>query len=160
MEAEVATWVPAESKNALAAILRNDPAASEVVTSDPNAWGYLKLSNGKKLVIGYANLGLQPAIIAVGDELVIGIDELLVRINRNTFERVFTYLMPTIFHEFLSSSDPIVVRDEVGFVCVSASGKEQWRHLTSGPIAKFAMANGLLRGETIDGEKFSFSIPQ
>jgi len=159
MEARVATWVSAESKSALAAMLGNDAAASAVATADPNTWGYMQLSNGKKLVIGYANLGLLPAIIAIDDELVIGIDELLVRIKKSNFERVFTYRMPTIFHEFVSSSDPIVVRDEVGFVCLSASGEEQWRHLTSGPIEKFAMADGWLRGETIDGEKFSFAIP-
>lgn len=114
---------------------------------------------GKQLVIGYANLGLLPTIIAVADALVVGVDELLVRINKNTFERVFTYRMPTIFHEFLTSSDPIIVRDEVGFVCISASGKEQWRHLTSGPIEAFTMADGWLRGETIDGEGFALPIP-
>jgi hypothetical protein len=155
----VPTWVPADSKSALVTILGSDAIASGLVTEDPNSWGYLQLPNGKKLAIGYSDLGLRPAAISVGQTLFVGIDELLVGFYQDTLERIFTYRMPTVFHEFLSFSDPIVVRDEVGFVCLSVSGTERWRHLTNGPIEKFAMANGSLRGETIDGEKFSFSIP-
>jgi len=130
------------------------------VTEEPNTWGYLKLPNDKKLVIGYSDLGLRPAVITIGQRLFVGIDELLVGLYQDTLERIFTYRMPTVFHEFLSSSDPLVARDEVGFICISVSGTERWRYLTNGPIKKFTMASGSLRGETIDGEKFSFSIPE
>jgi hypothetical protein len=160
MDPGVPTWVPVESKSALAAILGSDGAASELATEEPNTWGYLQLPNGKKLVIGYSDLGLRPAVISIGRKLFIGIDELLVGLHQDTLERIFTYRMPTVFHEFLSSVDPLVVRDEVGFICVSASGTERWRYLTNGPIQTFSMASGLLRGETIDGEKFSFSVPE
>ncbi len=160
MEHGVLAWVPAESKSALGAILGSAGAASELVTEDPNTWGYFQLPNGKKLAIGYSNLGLRPAATTIGQNLIVGIDELLVGFHQDTLERIFTCRMPTVFHEFLSFSDPIVVRDEVGFVCVSVSGTERWRHLTNGPIAKFTMATGSLQGETIDGEKFTFSIPE
>lgn len=158
MEFGAARWVPAESKSALAAILGNYGATLELETADPNTWGYFLLPSDRNVVVGYANVGLTPALVASDDNFFIGINELLVGFDQNTFKRIFTYRMPTIFHEFLSSSSPIVARDELGFVSVSISGKERWRHMTSGPIEKFTMANGWLRGETIDGERFSFPI--
>jgi hypothetical protein len=158
MESSVATWVSVESKSALDAQLQGN-GVIQCVTADANTWGYFALSSGKKIVVGYSNLGLLPAVAMTSNLVIVGIDELVVAFDRVSLKRIFTYHMPSVFHQFVSVSNPLIIRDEVGFVCLTTSGKEIALHLTNGPIAEFSFSNGLLHGETIDGERFSFSVP-
>lgn len=94
------------------------------------------------------------------DWSLVGIDEVLASLDANILGIKFSYLMPSVFHEFVYLSDPIVVRDEIGFVAVSIDGQECWRFLTSGPIKKFSIEGGSIVGETIDNESFAFAIPR
>ncbi|HNN46915.1 MAG TPA: hypothetical protein PKN34_12755, partial [Azospira sp.] len=105
------------------------------------------------------DLGLLPVAVLFDDRLLVGVDEVLASFDVDTLQKQFSYRMPTVFHEFVSLAAPIIVRDEVGFVGISANGKECWCSLTSGPIRKFAIEHGHILGETIDYEPFDFAIP-
>lgn len=139
--------------------IADEEMVAELVTADANSWGFFRLCSGKILVIGFADLGLSPVAVQVGNRLFVGIDELVTSFHVNTFQRQFSYRMPTVFHEFVSLEDPIVVRDEIGFVGLSPDGEERWTFLMSGPISEFSIERGHVRGETIDREPFDFAIP-
>ncbi|WP_218080303.1 hypothetical protein [Anthocerotibacter panamensis] len=159
MEFISVSWTSVESKNALSNFLAKEGATSELATADPNTWGFFPLPNGKKLVVGYANLGLTPVATVVNGHLLIGINEILAGFDLNTLQRTFIYRMPSVFHEFVSLKDPVIVRDEVGFICISATGVERWALLTNGPINQFTIEGAFIRGVTIDDEPFKFAIP-
>jgi hypothetical protein len=110
-------------------------------------------------VVGYAELWLLPVAALIDNRLLVGIDEGLARFDVHTLQRQFSYRMPSVFQEFISLEDPIVVRDEIGFVGISTDGAERWTFLTSGPIDRFSIEHGRLHGETIDNEPFEFAIP-
>lgn len=153
------TWSPVESKSALASVFENEIPANEIVTEEPNKWGFFKLQNEKIIVVGYAELGLSPVAVMLDGCLFVGIDELLVCFDADTLQQKFSYRMPSVFHEFVSLGNRIIVRDEIGFVCVSADGYECWKFLTDGPISSFNIEGKNLHGKTIDEEPFEFSIP-
>ncbi len=159
MEFISVSWTSVESKNALGSLLAKEGATNELATADPTTWGFFPLPNGKKLVVGYANLGLIPVAAVVNGHLLIGIDEILACFDLNTLQRTFTYRMPSVFHEFVSLNDPVIVRDEVGFICISATGVEIWAFLTNGPINQFTIEGAFICGVTIDDEPFKFAIP-
>lgn len=152
-------WTPVESKSALAAFLADGAPAGELVTEDPNEWGFFKVPGDRLLVIGYANLGLPPVAAMVNKHLLVGIDEIFACFDVDTLRNLFVYRMPTVFHEFISLSNPLVLRDEVGFVSISVDGRERWRFLADGPIGKFEVKQDRICGETIDGESFEFLLP-
>lgn len=152
-------WIPAESKSALFSAIVDEMAATEMVTSDANEWGFFRLPSGRILVVGYANLGLLPVATVTNNHLLVGIDEILACYDVDTLQRKFFYHMPSVFHEFVSLANPIIARDEVGFVAISADGGECWKFLTNGPISNFSFESGRLFGETVDNERFEFSIP-
>lgn len=153
-------WRPVESRSALVSALGTDLAVPKLLTADANTWGWFELQSGKKLVVGYANIGLQPAAAILGDQLFVGICELLVGLETNSLRVLFQYRMPSVFHEFVSLANSIVVRDEVGFVCVSKEGEEVWRRITAGPIASFSVSGTRISGRTIDDESFEFATPR
>ncbi len=159
MNSVAPSWIGVDSKSALSSAIAEQSVGRELVTADPNAWGFFRLASGKVLVVGYANLGLLPVAVLIDNRLLVGVDEVLAGFDAATLEKQFCYRMPSVFHEFVSLADPIVVRDEIGFVGISADGKECWCYLTSGPIKKFAMENGHIIGETIDDEPFAIAIP-
>ena len=159
MNSVAPTWTGVESRSALASAVADQAVASELVTEDPNAWGFFRLPSGKVLVVGYADLGLLPVAVLSENRLLVGVDEVLASFAADTLEKQFSYRMPSVFHEFVSLADPFVVRDEIGFVGISADGKERWCSLTSGPIKKFAIEHGRIFGETIDDEQFVIGIP-
>lgn len=152
-------WTAVESKSALESAVANEVGTGELLTADPNEWGFFRLPNGKVFVVGYANLGLMPIAVLIGNRLLVGIDEVLDSFDIDTGQRKFSYRMPSVFHEFISLADPIVVRDEIGFVAISADGEEFWSFVTSGPIRRFSIDHGMIHGETIDDEPFEFTIP-
>jgi hypothetical protein len=152
-------WTSVESKSALVAKREQEEIVGQFETADANSWGFFRLPTGKILTFGYADLGLLPMAVVMDELLIVGIDELLVGYNASTLERVFVYRMPSIFHEFLFETGRLIVRDEVGFVGISPDGTEQWKELTDGPIDKFEIDGNQINGTTIDGEKFSFSLP-
>jgi hypothetical protein len=153
-------WTSTESKSALAVRLQDEEVASQLETADADTWGFFRLPNGKVLVVGYADIGLLPMAALVNERLVIGIDELLVGydVRSLTLAQAFLYHMPSIFHEFISMTRQLIVRDELGFVGISLDGAEQWKHLANGPIDKFRVDGNSISGSTIDGERFSFVI--
>lgn len=152
-------WTPVDSRSALLNAIADEGPTSELVTADANEWGFFRLPNDKILVVGYADLGLLPMAVMLDNHLLVGIDEILACLDVNTLERKFFYRMPSVFHEFISLADPIIVRDEVGFVALSGNGNERWKFLTSGPINKSYVEGRRLYGETIDDEQFEFLIP-
>jgi hypothetical protein len=153
------TWTPVESKSKLEKLLVDNSDEKILITSSPNTWGFFSLPNGTKFSVGYVDLGLPPVACIDGDCFFVGIDEVLSAYNLKTLEQIFSYQMPTVFHEFIELSNSIVVRDEVGFISVSKLGEEQWKFLTDGPIDNFTFDGTKIRGVTIDDEQFLFDIP-
>lgn len=88
-----------------------------------------------------------------------GIDEVVASFGVDTLKKQFSYRMPSVFHEFVSLSERIILRDEIGFVGISANGEECWAFLTSGPINKFAIEQGCVHDNTIDDGRFEFVVP-
>ena len=153
------SWNAFESKSALLSAIADEEVAGELVTADPNSWGFFRSPSGRVLVVGYANLGLPPLVAVFDGRLLVGIDEVLASFDMDTLQRHFAYRMPSVFHEFVSLADPIIVRDEIGFIGISKDGVECWSSLASGPIKMFAIEHGHILGETIDDEPFDFAIP-
>lgn len=152
-------WTSVESKSALSGAIADQSVAGELMTENPRALGFFSLPGGKVLVVGYADLGLVPSAALSQSHLLVGIDEVLAGFDPVTHEQLFSYRMPTIFHEFISLADPIIVRDEIGFVGISSIGEERWCSLTDGPIKTFTVERGRIVGETIDDEPFVIPIP-
>lgn len=159
MNCVLVSWTSSESRCELLNTILNQDVAGELATEDANSWGFFKLPSNRLLVVGYANIGLFPVAVLSEDRLLVGINEVLASFDAHTLEKQFSYRMPTVFHEFLSVVDPILVRDEVGFVSISADGKERWRFFTGGPINNFVIDNKSIIGDTIDNESFAFDIP-
>lgn len=153
------SWVPCGSKGELMQALANEAISAELVTEDPNFWGFFKI-NGQALVVGYANIGLCPLAIIENGRLLVGINEILAGFDVNALQLQlkFCYRMPSVFHEFISLSNPIIVRDEIGFVGIAPDGIERWKYLLDGPIDKFSIEKGWIHGRTLD-ESFEFQIP-
>jgi hypothetical protein len=151
-------WLPVESRGMLLSNSEATNIVGQIKTSDENSWGYFRVQHDKNFVVGYANLGLSPVAAVVGNYFIVGINEMLAGYNVNGFSPVFVYRMPCVFHEFVSIGDPLIVRDELGFVCISLNGIEQWKYFVNGPINKFEINKTAICGTTIDGEQFSFSF--
>lgn len=152
-------WIKIGSKNDLVATCDPQMILNQLVTADANEWGYFKLPNEKLLIVGYADLGLIPQGVIYNGNFLVGIDEVLSSFDVSTLQESFTYRMPSVFHEFVSLGELIVVRDEIGFVAISDGGVEVWKFLTNGPINEFFIEREGIHGDTIDGEKFNFSVP-
>lgn len=57
------------------------------------------------------------------------------------------------------TGDPLIARDELGFVGLAPDGTEKWSFFTTGPIACCGLTPTHITGETVEGEKFSFTLP-
>ena len=159
IKTDVPAWTSLDSKAALVNAIGAGVAIVELTTADPNAWGFFRLPFDKILLVGYADLGLFPVADCIDNRLLVGINELLACFDADTLNCRFLYRMPTVFHEFISLENKIIVRDEIGFLGISINGEELWNFLTSGPINMFYSKSGRIYGETIDGEVFDFAIP-
>lgn len=158
MTHSVVSWIAVDSKSSLMPQLAEVKNHAELVTSDANSWGFFRPSPGCALSVGYANNGLIPSAVITGELFLVGTNELLSAYDAFTLSQVFCYRMPSIFHEFVSVGEVLVVRDEVGFVGLSTTGVELWCHLTEGPIENFEFTDSCIKGVTIDGEQFLFNL--
>jgi len=154
-----ARWVPCDSRSDMQARTAGLPVIDTLETADANEWGYLQWDDGRCLQVGYADIGLAPQATASNDDIVVGINECLVAYRRADGARHFSYRMPFIFHEFLRTGDPLIARDELGFVGLAPDGAEKWSFFTTGPIARCQLTATHIDGETVEGEAFSFALP-
>lgn len=152
-------WASVDSKYEVLNLGKCGELRTELLTEDPNRWGFFRFQNGNIIVIGYANLGLPPMWVAMRNSVLIGIDEVLACIDISTLEVRFRYTMPSVFHEFVSVDKSIIVRDEIGFVGLSLEGGETWKFLVDGPVDEFHIKDKIVYGRKIDGDLFNFSIP-
>jgi hypothetical protein len=156
---EILQWVPCDSRNDAEARTSERKLIGTLLTSDANTWGYVETSEGWCLRVGYANLGLVPQAIAVDQSMLVGIDEVLVGYDLSTGSTSFTYRMPWVFHEFVKIDDPLLVRDEMGFVSITMDGNELWKSSAPGVIESYSVTSNQNSGKTTDGTNFLFDIP-
>ena len=153
-------WQSVESKSAFIAALERCHVAGHVQTEDANHWGYFTLPDQRVYTVAYANLGLPPLAVQWGTRIFVGIDELFVSFDARSGAKDFVYRMPTVFHEIVVYADPLLLRDEVGFVCVTLQGQERWTYMVEGPIQDYRIDGNVIVGETLEGEPFAFSFEQ
>jgi len=149
-------WIPCDSPADLHARLAGRTVIGQVHTADANTWGYLEVADGRRVEIAYANTGLMPQAVLDGDDLLVGIGECLACFALSTATRRFLYRMPVLFHEFVQVGDPLIVRDELGFVGLARDGAEQWSFATEDLIASYTLAGRQIRGMTASGQAFAF----
>lgn len=154
-----ARWVPCDSRSDMQARTARLAVIGTLETTDANEWGYLQRDDEQCLHVGYANIGLAPQTALSNDDIVVGINECVAAYRRADGARHFIYRMPFVFHEFLRTGDPLIVRDELGFVGLAPDGTERWSFFTTGPIARCNLTPTHITGETVEGEKFSFPLP-
>lgn len=150
-------WTCCESRSTLAS---QAPSDFEMVeTESPNSWGYVRFEPDLVIPVAYADIGLQPLAVRLGEQVLIGIDELLVSYDCASHSTLFKYRMPTTFHEFVRfDQHEFIVRDEVGFVGISYSGVERWVFCVD-MISSYVVDQSLIVGVTVEGERFRFRIP-
>jgi len=149
-------WTSSTSKSeAMVDVLPNAPL---ILTSDNNSWGYFRVENGQKIIVGYADIGLKPQAIWAGDTVFIGINEALFGIDSTSLAVKFTYKMPWVFHEFVQYKASLLIRDEIGFVSIAKDGREIWEGITESPIDAFRLEGNSIVGTTTDGDRFHFEI--
>jgi len=152
-----ATWLLCDSRQD--AITREPNAVSEITTSDPDTWGLLYVGD-LAFRVGFTDVGLVPEVHHDATGTLIGIGELLVAFDVSGKNQLFLYKMPTIFHEFLTVNERgLLVRDETGFILLSRNGEEIWSYCPD-LLGSFELADGIIRGETIEGAPFSVRVPQ
>ncbi len=154
----IGQWVPCDSCSALVAQLPKN--ACELLTTDsPNNWGYVAFDLDVVIPIGYADIGLIPLAIRLGNRAFVGINELLVGYDCSSQTALFKYKMPTVFHEFVRfDRDGLIVRDEIGFVGVSYDGNERWNFCID-IIGSYEINKSTILGKTGEGKNFKFVIP-
>lgn len=153
------SWTLVESKSALNVTIEGNRVVGHLETTDANTWGFFHLPFGRVFTVGYANLGLRPIAVFYGGYLFVGIDELLAGYNAGDLKQKFVYRMPSVFHEFVSFAEQLIIRDEIGFIGISLDGTEKWKRLFHAPIDKFKIEEYSINGCTIDGENFSIPLP-
>lgn len=145
------------------AVVREELVAAGIskrlILEDARLWGLLRLQDGRSILVGYAGVGLKPSAQICEEHLVIGIEGVVASYDLSQLQLVYTFEMPTIFHNFISRTYPLVVMDEVGFLSIANDGTALWTFLVDGPIEKFSFANGAISGKTIDGTDFCFRLP-
>jgi hypothetical protein len=131
-----------------------------LLTSDTNAWGYFETSEGGYMNVGYANIGLKPQGVILGQLLLVGINECLVGYDLSARAAHFSYRMPLVFHEFVDVGDSLIVRDEMGFVGIALDGGELWKFDAGGVVANYVITSSDISGKTLEGLHFSFKLPR
>ncbi|WP_199545352.1 hypothetical protein [Paraburkholderia kururiensis] len=152
-------WQACDSRSDMEARTTGAKVVGTLQTSDANAWGYICTPDGWHLKIGYANIGLVPQAVLVGQSIFVGINECLAGYDLSVGVMRFSYRMPLVFHEFIDVSDSLIVRDEMGFVCMAQDGRELWKFITEGVVDSYEITASTIRGCTVDGLEFSFVIP-
>jgi hypothetical protein len=130
-----------------------------LLTSDANTWGYILTPDDRHLNVGYANIGLAPQAMLVGQRMFVGINECLAGYDSSVGATYFSYRMPLVFHEFVEIGDSLIVRDEMGFVGVALDGRELWKFGTEGVVDSYTVTSSKISGSTTEGSDFSFEIP-
>lgn len=152
-------WMPCDSRADMDARANERTVVGTLVASDPNSWGYFQTPDDQYLNVGYANVGLQPQAVVIGARVLVGINECLAGYDLCNRKSYFFYRMPFVFHEFVELDDPLIVRDEVGFIGLTAEGVEVWKFCTEEAINRYEVTPFSIVGETIDGTRFSFELP-
>lgn len=153
-------WVPCDSHNGMEACVPKSAVIDTLVTSDANTCGYFKTPTGDQYIqVGYASVGLSPQALLLGQRLFIGIDECFVGYDLSNRTRCFSYRMPMLFHEFSEIGDPLIIRDEMGFVGMTQDGNEIWKFMTEGVIESYTITPVNIYGVTTEGLKFLFELP-
>lgn len=153
-------WIPCDSRSDMEARAFGHKVVETLLTSDPNTWGYFQTPKDCHVNVGYANIGLIPQALLVDRRMVIGINECLVGYDLVDNTLSFSYRMPFVFHEFVKAGDPLIVRDEIGFVGISADGSELWKFCTEDVIESYTVTLSSISGKTADGSHFTFELTQ
>jgi hypothetical protein len=156
---EMLKWVPCDSRSDMEARASGENILGLLLTSDANTWGYIQTPDARHLNIGYANIGLTPQAVLVGQRMFVGINECLIGYDYFLGETYFSYRMPLVFHEFVEIGNPLIVRDEIGFIGIDPEGSELWKFCTEGIIENYTATPSKISGRTMDGSSFSFEIP-
>ncbi len=156
------SWVQCDSRNDMLARLSlvDNQVFDELITEDSNAWGYLTLNKKNICIpIGFPDVGLSPEVFLHDNMVYVGITDTVAGFDASRGRLVFRYKVPTVFHKFITTYlDGVFFQDETGFVGLTFDGKEKWIKLCSDIIDTYHVRNNTIYGETLDGEKFEFSI--
>ena len=152
-------WVPCDSHSDMEARASGEKVVGTLLTSDANTWGYIHTPDGWHLNIGYANIGLVPQAMLVGQRMFVGINECLVGYDLSVGATYFSYRIPLVFHEFVEIGDSLIVRDEMGFVGIAPDGRELWKFSVEGVVDRYMVTSSKISGNTTEGSSFSFEIP-
>jgi hypothetical protein len=156
---DMLTWVSCNSRSDMETRTLGQKVMGRLLTSDSNTWGYFQTVEGWYLNVGYANIGLVPQAALVGERMLVGINECLVGYDLSVGAAYFSYRMPLVFHEFVQIGDPLIVRDEIGFVGIAPDGSELWRFGTEGIVESYMITSSNISGKTMGGGRFSFELP-
>ena len=156
-------WVRCDSRSDMMSRLShiNDNVFDELITDDPNTWGFF-ISEKKDICIplGFCDIGLPPQFFIQNMIIFIGVSELVVGYDLKTGTMIFKYKMPTVFHEFSGLGESgVILQDETGFVGLSNDGTQKWIKLFSDVISCYLIIGNTISGKAEDGEQFEFSIP-
>lgn len=163
MSRDKSSWVPCDSRSDLEARLadlRGVAVFPVIETEDANTWGYVKVVAEKPaaLPVGYANVGLAPAVTAANGVLLLGITELVAGIDLSTGAVAFRYRMPTVFHQFVRVDERgFLLQDEIGFVLLSRRGEERWRFCKD-LIQDYKLMGDELAVTTFEGDCFRIKV--
>lgn len=128
---------------------------------ESNTWGYLSFGEegNVHIPIGFHNVGLFPEAKVLRNIVLVGISKTLAGVNLHGGEMIFKYKMPTVFREFvLFCEEDFIAQDETGFVRLSHSGEERWVKLCDDIVEEYTVTDGYIRGKTMEGDEFSFSL--
>jgi len=91
--------------------------------------------------------------------MLVGINECLVCYDLTIGIKCFSFRMPLVFHEFIEIGDPLIVRDEMGFVGIAQDGTELWKLGIEGIVESYTVTSSKISGQTTEGSRFSFELP-
>jgi hypothetical protein len=154
-------WVFCDSKSDLRARLSSVAGKQfeELITDEANTWGYLAIEKSSFIPIGYTDFGVSPQVRIYNKIVIIGVSDTVTGFNLDTGKLNFKYKMPTVFHEFIIfHKDNFIVQDEVGFVCLSYDGSENWVRLCDDVIETYQLRDSSIYGKTIEGNEFDFKV--
>ncbi len=157
----IVSWTQCDSRNDMLARLSmvDSQVFDELITEDANTWGYLTLNKKKCIPIGFANVGLSPEIFLHNKMLYVGITDTVAGFDVSRGQLIFSYKAPTVFHKFINiDEENVIFQDEMGFIGLTHNGNEKWVKLCSDIIDTCYFSKNTIYGETLDGEKFKFSI--
>jgi hypothetical protein len=156
---DMLTWVPCDSRSDMEARTSGKRVVGTLLTSDSNTWGCFQMAEGWYLNVGYADVGLMPQAVLIGQRMLVGVNERLVGYDLSAGKAYFSYRMPWMFHEFVEVCDRLIVRDEMGFVGLAPDGSELWKFVTEEVVESYTVTSSSISGKTTEGSLFSFELP-